>query len=676
MGSLRRHLLDLERDIITCHEFLNSVYKEAEAAPGHELELLDELCDALAQHQNAVVRRAAAYVLGHFQRPRGTVPLSMALQDEDSEVRLNAALSLEQIGDRRAVESLCRALSDSEIEVRQLAARALGEIGDSSAVPFLRESLENKNSDVRREVIIALGKLKDPSAFEPLCRLIGEGDWLSRARAIAVLGPLRDPRSLEPLKRAMNLALRAMQRSEGNAEICGTLPAIAKALGEIGNAAFESLCEVLEKGTLDSRTIAVEALAGMRDRRAIVPLAAALADYAVDPHWRAMDAEVQWAAVDALASFGEAAVDPLCEVLANSEPNVRRRASWTLIKIGETAVMPLCRLVQDPSKSDVVRQEAATILGKLQSHAAVEPLCATLEHSSGAVYYAVAQALVELNARCASSPAHPILSDASLHQACRERDIQILAASRWVATPWDYSSSRSLFFGADDVGNALYGYGQTIYTDTTFRWDLSQLGRLRLTYDGSATAPSRDLRYRLTFGVASGSRTLAAGTYQFNWTLELSDSPWPPNVEFSYGVPRVFYGLVTSSTRLDDNSRQSTFSLNLKPGDELFIGPSTNKREAFAHVGIQNGAFTCIDAPFYLEPTSPFDYGHGTTTVPLEAGNTGMRFETNCWGVHRRPMFSIGAVDEQTGTVTLLITIDLVVLPRDGRDHALTAFND
>ena len=97
-----------------------------------------------------------------------------------------------------------------------------------------------------------------------------------------------------------------------------------------------------------------------------------------------------------------------------------------------------------------------------------------------------------------------------------------------------------------------------------------------------------------------------------------------------------------------DDSRGSTFSLHLKAGNEAFVGPLNNKRQAYAHIGIRNGAFVCIDAPFYLETPSPFDYGDGTTTVPLETRNAGMQFETNCWGVHRRAIFTIGAIDEET----------------------------
>jgi HEAT repeat protein len=666
-----------ERNLITCSELLNAILNEVRASPGHELDLLSELADALAQHENADVRRAVALVLGYYQVPHGTEALSGALRDKDSQVRATAATSLGQIGDPRAVEPLCRALTDHELEVRLLAARALGAIGDARAVAPLRESLESQDPDFHREVAIALGKLKDAGAFEPLWAEIAKGHWSARERAIAALGALGDPRSVEPLEKALQLALRGLQEPPLRDDAYETLAAIAQALGEVGTAALEQLTTIVDKGTPESREVAVEALGRTKDRRAIVPLVAALADHTIDPEWSAMDAEVQWAAVEALASLGEAAVEPLCEALGNSDPGVRRRAGWALIKIGAPAVMPLCRLLQDASKSDVVRQEAAIALGKLQCQAAVDPLCATLENSSGLVHYAVGQGLLELVGNSMSTPQHGILSNPNFEKGSRERDLQVLVGGTWVATPWNSSSDRTIRFGADGLGNVFYGYGQIIYVKEQIRWDLSQMGLLRLTYDASpTTAGHRDLRYRLTAGELSGSRTLGDGTHLFNWTLELSGPPWPADVKFPWRT-RVFYGKFTPATRIDrGDPRQSAFPLELKPGDELFIGPTTNKRMAYAHVGIQKGAFTCIDAPFYLEPTSPFDYGHGTTTVPPAARNIGMQFETNCWGVHRRPMFSIGAIDEEAGAMTLLIESDLVVLPREERDHALTAYND
>ncbi len=116
----------------------------------------------------------------------------------------------------------------------------------------------------------------------------------------------------------------------------------------------------------------------------------------------------------------------------------------------------------------------------------------------------------------------------------------------------------------------------------------------------------------------------------------------------------------------------------LKRGDEWFVGPSSDKRKAYAHLGIDQdtACFVVIDAPFYLEPTSPFDYGQGTTTVPLESQNVGMAFTTNCWGVCRQEMFSIIAIDECNKTLCLEIVEGLTLLPRDERDHRLSAFHD
>src|SRR5262245_19747686 len=63
-------------------------------------------------------------------------------------------------------------------------------------------------------------------------------------------------------------------------------------------------------------------------------------------------------------------------------------------------------------------------------------------------------------------------------------DAVILAGGRgvWCATPWDYSSLRSLWLREDGSGDLIYGYGQTIYAFIKCRWEVVSPGRLRLTY--------------------------------------------------------------------------------------------------------------------------------------------------------------------------------------------------
>lgn len=135
-------------------------------------------------------------------------------------------------------------------------------------------------------------------------------------------------------------------------------------------------------------------------------------------------------------------------------------------------------------------------------------------------------------------------------------DTAVLAHDRgvWSATPWDYSSMRSLWLSADGSGELIYGYGQTIYARINCRWQVESPSRLRLSYLPSPAyqafrgytpagdRPFRVLDYVLTAGEVTGVESITAQPYRFRWTLELSEPPWPPELQLPYKVPRVFYG--------------------------------------------------------------------------------------------------------------------------------------
>jgi hypothetical protein len=135
-------------------------------------------------------------------------------------------------------------------------------------------------------------------------------------------------------------------------------------------------------------------------------------------------------------------------------------------------------------------------------------------------------------------------------------DAAVLAGGRgvWSATPWNYSSLRSLWLSEGGSGELIYGYGQTIYARIRCRWEVVAAGRLRLTYLESPphqrfqgyTPPGdkceRELDFVLTAGEVSGVENVIAQPYRFGWTLELSEPPWPPELPLPHELPRVFYG--------------------------------------------------------------------------------------------------------------------------------------
>jgi hypothetical protein len=147
-------------------------------------------------------------------------------------------------------------------------------------------------------------------------------------------------------------------------------------------------------------------------------------------------------------------------------------------------------------------------------------------------------------------------------------DTAVLAGGRgvWSATPWNYSSLRSLWLSEGGSGELIYGYGQTIYARINCLWEVVSPGRLRLTYRDSPayqrfrgyTPPDgqrvRELDFVLTAGEVSGMESIVARPYRFRWTLELSEPPWPPELQLPHEVPRMFYGHRDQANGIDAES--------------------------------------------------------------------------------------------------------------------------
>ena len=133
-----------------------------------------------------------------------------------------------------------------------------------------------------------------------------------------------------------------------------------------------------------------------------------------------------------------------------------------------------------------------------------------------------------------------------------EADRQLLGQS-WKATPDNYSSMRFIRLEGDGTGELAYAYGQTIYAHIRCKWEIVETGILGMTYLGSKGGIFKDfvfddlnrfreLNYTLTEGITSWEQDVVRERHTFQWTLELSEPPWPADMVFPYSVPRVFYG--------------------------------------------------------------------------------------------------------------------------------------
>ena len=108
----------------------------------------------------------------------------------------------------------------------------------------------------------------------------------------------------------------------------------------------------------------------------------------------------------------------------------------------------------------------------------------------------------------------------------------------------------------------VFGYGQTIHAEIQIHFEITEQGRMTITYlpsGGSRYVPSfrpksgrnsKTISYSLKQGEVTG-QAANSGPFTFHWTLTFSDSPFPeglklPDISYFrhsvFSPPREYYG--------------------------------------------------------------------------------------------------------------------------------------
>ncbi|NEQ98175.1 MAG: HEAT repeat domain-containing protein [Cyanothece sp. SIO2G6] len=162
------------------------------------------LLDALENHPNVVVRRAAAKTLALVENPEAIPTLLHALtHDDDTVVQGSVVGALARTG-AAAAPDLLKILSNVESSetLKGHAAWALAFMG-AGAESYLYDALTSDSVDVRAAVIGAIAKLvqENPTdrAFQVLIDALGDPDAMIRCEAITALGNLAHTPALPKL---------------------------------------------------------------------------------------------------------------------------------------------------------------------------------------------------------------------------------------------------------------------------------------------------------------------------------------------------------------------------------------------------------------------------------------------------------------------------------------------
>ena len=208
------------------------------------------LMKSLADHDNVVVRRAAAKTLTIIGDPIA-VPtlLNSFLNDPDTVVRSSSAGALAKTGEA-SVPALLEILGDDSKsqDIKGHAAWALAFIGSEGA-DYLYKALDSASLDVRCAVIGAIGHVAQEQSDEKSCNLLvsalTDPEAIIRAEAATALAQVNYPPALTHLI----LALQDVDLDVRKAAV--------NSLGKMGNAlALEAL-----QNLLDDRAQVIKVLA-------------------------------------------------------------------------------------------------------------------------------------------------------------------------------------------------------------------------------------------------------------------------------------------------------------------------------------------------------------------------------------------------------------------------------
>ncbi|HEX3054018.1 MAG TPA: HEAT repeat domain-containing protein [Aggregatilineaceae bacterium] len=146
---------------------------------------------------------------GEFLRDWGEPAFNLLLEmlKSDNPTKRDVAAGLVgELGNLDAVEPLLETLkTDEDGEVRSSAAYALGRLGDSRAFDELLNALNDSNKHIRLSALYGLAGLQDKRAVEPLLEMLQTyDDQEVRQGVIYTLGQLRDSRTFNVLVNALD----------------------------------------------------------------------------------------------------------------------------------------------------------------------------------------------------------------------------------------------------------------------------------------------------------------------------------------------------------------------------------------------------------------------------------------------------------------------------------------
>ncbi|MHB0939456.1 MAG: HEAT repeat domain-containing protein [Armatimonadota bacterium] len=341
---------------------------------------------ATLKDPDAGVRAAAVAALGSCQEPRVAAALTAALSDQAPAVRVEAAIALLDRGNTDAMNAILEAARTADGDVQNQAIWVMR----NSSLPLVEDArldcLHEVNSIVGTAALGYFTEHQDARAVEPLIALLKTTTDQKHRMVIEALANQRDARAVPVLlQEARNTdvetrcaAIAGLAFSDDPrvgeafaAFVLNDLPLISNYI-----AAAEEIQDPDEREAAYAPISALD-MARMQVETAVYRFRYPSARQALLVAMHSADNGMRAKAIEALATFGPAAVPPLLEALQDKNPSIRRAAARALGNIGDSsAVEALLQLAKERDRQ--VRESAISALAAIQDERTAPVMLAAL----------------------------------------------------------------------------------------------------------------------------------------------------------------------------------------------------------------------------------------------------------------------------------------------------------
>ncbi|MBT3322041.1 MAG: HEAT repeat domain-containing protein [Anaerolineae bacterium] len=271
--------------------------------------------------------------------------LLRTLNDSRLKNRNQAARELLIIGEAGA-ENLVATLSSSAPQQREMVSRILIQLG-RKAIPALNIAMQNTSSSVQQEIIHVFQEMKNQEALESLFRSTKSKDYKIQILSAKALQKIGDAQAIPYL-------LIILNDEDPDVRV-----ASVTALGSFREPeTYANITDLLDDTEINVRIAAVKAIGKIKDVSTIPYLVEAL----YDSFWWYGREEATETLLEAISSFGKAAIDELKEAMNAKEPTVRRYAIELLRPLRDIRVMDALQMAFYDTNYDVAESALKAIL--------------------------------------------------------------------------------------------------------------------------------------------------------------------------------------------------------------------------------------------------------------------------------------------------------------------------